>query len=208
MLVGRSGASNQHLDWPDRRYLRQSNANRDRRGRAMPESELEWIPRAILRRARAYLRHVRCSADEREELLRDAVHLAYAELPADTPPEAAWARVLIRLRHGAARTRRRSRWERAERGTDVVVPEQGRQSSYLLSLWDWEGQLLQRLPSAERAALEWFVMDGCDDRDIASRLGISQNSVRVLRHRAKRRRRMLIEQDEHPAPPERAGDPT
>jgi hypothetical protein len=151
-------------------------------------------------RMRAYLRHAGISGgSELSAAVDDAIADAFIECCDLSPTEDLWPVILRALRPIAASSKREARQRAA------TVPMASADEPPTLDreqLWEWETGLLSKLPFAQRAALEWHVMDDVDDRTIASKLDVPVNRVRVLRHRATEKIRRLISSGEIESPPD------
>jgi DNA-directed RNA polymerase specialized sigma24 family protein len=166
----------------------------DNEPRVDRDNAVELI-RAIEPRLRRYLRCIRAAPDELDSLVADVV----AELWCSLPPEVSlelFGELAVKALRGVARThQRRRRHEVASRGDGTVhsdVERQAARNAYRLAIDGWWESTACHLTASQRLALELYVMDDRADVQIATKLGCSTGSVRVLRHKAKGLVRALV----------------
>jgi len=162
---------------------------------------LRYRPRIL-----AYLARVRCSHEERDELVRPAIAELYALEDEHGNTSDLWPicrKIAVRL---AIEWRRRCKHEvtACELADPSAVAGHSEDDDFerRLKLWAWEVKVLSSLTPMQRHALEDFEMDGKDDRTIAMEMRSSPSSVRVQRAKAKIAIRAAIADGRLPPAPE------
>lgn len=152
----------------------------------------QWSPML-----RAYLSRLRCTRQEHDELVWDALVDAFEKCgwSADDPV-AAEAAIRKATRDLARRWRAIARHETAinERGAELIdrgIVDPLRRADRE-AMCGYLGRLLGELPERQRAAVERHDLDGLAYADIAAELGCSAGSVKVRRHRGLRALRTLV----------------
>lgn len=156
---------------------------------------------------RAYIRRAVRTQDEELALLGDVLVELCIVVDLGTSPESLWKRVRPVIRRCIREYKRQARYEaRVDRNVDVdqiaAAKEPATGDESILALREWLDRALAHLTVLQRAALELRAIDGLRDIEIADELGCSRNSVRVLRHYAKRSVRERIRRGIIPPPPD------
>jgi RNA polymerase sigma factor (sigma-70 family) len=153
-------------------------------------SEWEAFVAAWTPMLRSYLGRLHCGNTVVQELVNDILAEAYVVSRSDRS-----VRVENALRVSARQVS--SSWKRSERKNARLQPLTGLEDSAEQSsprdrerLWAWLDSLLAQLPEHQRTAIERH-LDGLSDAVIATEIGTTVPSVRVLRHRGMQTLRRL-----------------
>lgn len=151
----------------------------------------------LLVRVRNWL-NVACR-DAQSDVLQSVVRRICAQqasLPQTLPQLLAWIGVTVRNRCHDEWRRRIKQPSQLRSGYDIAsgtASEEDSHSRAILML-----AALHLLPDRERQLLEHTFYDGMSSAEIGAVMGLSEGAVRVLRHRAlKSLRRLLEDRDEH-----------
>ena len=173
-------------------------------------SELAWedLEARFTRRLHSYFRRLPCSRADRQELVLDVlaeVFVASSELSNSEQVARDIERTARRKARMWMRVRRHEIQPFSISHEAATSPRTGLERRSF-DLGHYLELLLRSIPPAQRAALERHVLDDQDDLTIARAVGCSVNSVRVLRHRAKSRLRLLVSRGALPPPPDIGDD--
>ena len=175
-----------------------------------PPFAWEELESRFSRQLQAYFRRLPCRDAERRELVLDVLAEVFASSSEGVGTDALSDRIKRTARLRAKKWMRLLRRETRASSTNRDVEDvarTGEESDSRVHMAQYLESLLSRLPLTQRAALERHVLDDQDDLTIAREIGCSIDSVRVLRHRAKCKLRLLVLRGEVPPPPAFGDDP-
>lgn len=154
----------------------------------------EWTPKL-----RGYFRRLPCTRAQRDELVMDVLVDAFAA--AHEGARGTTVREMIRAlaRQASAQFQRLVRHEVQLEEGDALAADEVREAARAERerLWTWLEPFLERLPDAQRIAIERR-LDGAPDVVIAEEAGCAVGSVAVLRARGMRKLRRMVAESPPP----------
>lgn len=148
----------------------------------------EWTPML-----RGYFRRLPCTRAQRDELVMDVLVDAFAAAHEGSRGTTARETIRVLARQASAQFQRLLRHEVQLDEGDALAANAAREAAVAARerLWTWLETLLERLPNAQRIAIERR-LDGVPDAVIAQEAGCAVGSVPVLRARGMRQLRRMV----------------